>query len=325
MPHLPAPPARGRRLTRILTAAVLLAGVLVPASAAGGSVRGCDPLRNVLGLCPHASSGGGHPGSGHAPRCGNEAPVKADGTPWRCTFDAEFNAKQLSRSKWKVQTTASSGFHSGAECMVDNPRNLSVSHGHLNLTVRDVGKSFTCKTPRGGYETRYTGASVYTAAFAQEYGRFEVRAKFPESHGAAGIQSSLWLFPRQMTAIGMLAAGSTEIDIAESYSKRPDVVVPTVHGLTVSSLLLTSNCSVPDWGAKFHTYAVEWTPATVSFIYDGVRCMTVATPPALPSSVRSPNPFVIALSQALGIVGNRNRPSTPLPATEKIDYVRAWS
>jgi hypothetical protein len=53
--------------------------------------------------------------------------------------------------------------------------------------------------------------------------------------------------------------------------------------------------------------------------------MKVATPPSLPSSVRSPNPFVIALTQALGIGTNRDDQYTPLPGTEQIDYVRAWS
>jgi beta-glucanase (GH16 family) len=95
---------------------------------------------------------------------------------WQCTFDDEFDGQQLDRSAWTVQTTSAYGFHSGEECMVDDPDNISESDGHLNLTVRDVGEEFICKTPKGGYVTHYTGASVYTAAFAQEYGRFEVRA-----------------------------------------------------------------------------------------------------------------------------------------------------
>lgn len=324
MPTRSGLPARSRRLTSFLAAAVVLGGVLVPATAAGASSGGCDVLRGLLGLCPDPP-GGDAVRSGPAPTCGDEAPVKADGRPWQCTFDEEFDGSRLDRSRWTVQTTASYGFHSGQECMVDDSDNISVSDGHLNLTVRDAGAPFVCNSPKGNYDTRYTGASVYTAAFAQEYGRFEVRAKFPQSHGRAGVQSSLWLFPRQMTVAGLLAAGPTEIDIAESYSLHPDIVVPTVHGVTIESLMLTSYCTVPDWGAGFHTYAVEWTPGMATFIYDGVACMKVATPPALPSSARSPNPFVIALSQALGIGANRNVPDTPLPATEQIDYVRAWT
>jgi beta-glucanase (GH16 family) len=324
VPPRSTPSGRTHRAIPILAIAVLLAGIVLPASAAGASSDSCDPVRSLLGLCPVAPSAP-PPSSSPTPTCGDETPLRADGSAWHCAFDEEFDGAHLDSSKWTVQTTASYGFHSGEECMVDDPDNISVSGGHLNLTVRDVGAEFTCKTPKGGYVTHYTGASVYTAAFAQEYGRFEVRAKFPESSGTAGIQSSLWLFPHQMTVTGLLAAGSTEIDIAESYSKRPDIVNPTVHGISLSSLLLNSYCSVPDWGADFHTYAVEWSPATITFIYDGAACLKVATPPTLPSSMRSPNPFVIALSQALGIGTNRNDQYTPLPATEQIDYVRAWS
>ena len=157
-------PARSH-LARLLAAAVLLGGVLVPASAAGASSGGCDMVRNLLGLCPDAP-GAPPAGSGPAPTCGDETPIKADGTQWHCTFDEEFDGTGLDRSTWTVQTTASYGFHSGQECMVDDPDNVSVSGGHLNLTVRDVGEEFICKAPKGGYVTHYTGAAVYTAAFA---------------------------------------------------------------------------------------------------------------------------------------------------------------
>lgn len=305
-----------RYLTRAAAAVVLLGGVLVPASAVGAADTGCDPLQALLSGCPPVTGGGGP-----APTCGTEAPVKADGTAWECTFDDEFDGQALDRSAWTVQTTAASGFHSGRECMVDDPNNLAVTDGHLDLTVRDVGAPFVCHGPRVSYSTHYTGASVYTASFGQQYGRFEIRAKFPESYGVSGIQSSLWLFPRQVSVSSVLS-GATEIDIAEAYSRHPNIVVPTVHGLSVSSLLPTSYCTVPDWGADFHTYAVEWTPSIITFIYDGTPCMQVATPPS--ASLGTPNPFLVALTQAMGVGTNSNNSAPPVPGTEQIDYVRVW-
>jgi beta-glucanase (GH16 family) len=310
-----------RALLLTAAAVVLAGGVLVPATAAGGATGGsCDPIRSLLGLCPAPVTGGG---AGPAPTCGDTTPLKADGTPWTCTFDDDFDGTALDRSKWTVQTTAQFGFHSGSECMVDDPNNISVSNGHLNLTVRDVGTPLRCPSPRVPYTTRYTGASVYSSWFAQEYGRFEIRAKFPEGYGVSGIQSSLWLFPRQLSA-GSLLSGATEIDVAEAYSRHPNIVVPAVHGLTVSPLLPNSYCDVPDYGAAFHTYAVEWSRSTISFSYDGTTCMKVATPPSLPPTLRRPTPFLVALTQGMGVGVNANTTAPPLPGTTQIDYVRVW-
>jgi beta-glucanase (GH16 family) len=317
VPTRSALPQRMRYLIRAAAAVVLLGGVLVPASAVGAASTSCDVLQALISGCQSAVTTGGGP----APTCGTEAPVKADGSAWECTFDDEFGGTALDRSSWTVQTTADSGFHSGRECMVDDPNNLAVTDGRLDLTVRDVGAPFVCHGPRVSYSTQYTGASVYTATFDQEYGRFEVRAKFPESYGVSGIQSSLWLFPRQVSVSSVLS-GATEIDIAEAYSRHPNIVVPTVHGLSVSSLLPTSYCTVPDWGADFHTYAVEWTPSTITFIYDGTACMQVATPPS--ANLGTPNPFLVALTQAMGIGTNSNSSAPPVPGTEQIDYVRVW-
>ena len=36
-------------------------------------------------------------------------------------------------------------------------------------------------------------------------------------------------------------------------------------------------------------------------------------------------PFIVALTQALGVGANAVTAATPLPATTQIDYVRVWS
>lgn len=309
-----------RALTVMAAAAVLAGGVLVPASAVGAST-GCNVLTGLLGACSMSATPTA--ATSTSPTCAGPTLYKANGTPWRCTFDAEFNGARLNRAKWAVQRTSTWGFHSGNECIVDSPQNVSVSHGHLNLTVRDVGHEFTCLSPTGSYRTRYTGATVFSRAFGQHYGRFEFRAEFPESHGIAGLQSSLWLYPRQMSA-GTVISGATEVDVAEAYSRDANVVVPVVHGISVSAALPWSYCTVPDWGAAFHTYAAEWAPGAVTFSVDGQTCLRIPEPPSVPGLGAS-QPFLIALSQTLGVRKNTNTSASPLPGTTKIDYVRAWS
>jgi beta-glucanase (GH16 family) len=281
VPTRPVP--SGRVLSRslgILAAVVLLAGLLVPAAPVGAS----------------ATTGA---------RCGGLARV--------CTFDDEFTGSVLNRSLWTVQTTAQFGFHSGAECLVDTPQNVAVANGRLSLTVRKAAAPFTCRSPKSPYRTAWTGASVYTRAFGQTYGRFEIRARFPEARGVPGLQSALWMYPRSM-ASPRAASGVTEIDVAEAYSRYRDWVSPTVHTLLGGRSV---SCELSDYGAGFHTYTVEWSKRAAFFYYDGVQCMRV-------NGAGSSQPFLLALSQVLGVTPNLSTAATPQAATMQVDYVRVW-
>src|SRR6185437_864849 len=106
----------------------------------------------LLGGC----SATGTSTSSHPTTCSGETPPAiAHHAAWTCTFDDEFAGTALNRAAWTVQTTATYGFHSGAECMVDDPHNVAVNNGHLNLTVRDTGTPFVCHSPSGDYRTQY--------------------------------------------------------------------------------------------------------------------------------------------------------------------------
>ncbi|MCU1658207.1 MAG: hypothetical protein JWO57_2863 [Pseudonocardiales bacterium] len=272
--------------------------------------------------------------SSAATLCGATIIAKPTGGTWQCTFDDEFSGTTLNRSKWTVQRTADSGFHSGPECMVDSTKNVSVSGGYLNLTVRRETAPFTCTDPYGNYTTQYTSASVSTwGAFSQAYGRFAVRAKFPAAT-VAGLQSSLWLWPQDQNKYGAWPK-SGEIDIAESYSQYPDLAIPFIHydaapaplNATANTNLVTKyDCRISD-PTKFHEYVAEWTQHTITIKYDGSTCLVNNWVPAAPLASPAPfnQPFLVALTQALGVDTNAFKASsTPLPATTQVDYVRVW-
>ena len=267
------------------------------------------------------------PAPAPAPSCGSVQIPKASGGYWTCTFGDDFNGTTLDSTKWLPQTTAGSGFHSGPECFVNSPNNISVSGGYLNLTARREAAPFVCSSPIGSYVTQYTSGMVFTyTKWSQTYGRFEVSAKFPAAT-VAGLQESLWLFPVNYAKFGAWPL-SGEIDIAEEYSLWPDRVIPYVHYVpAVLDPNVTNNkCLITNVNA-FHTYAVEWTATSIKVIFDGQTCLTDYPNPALPLVAPQPfnQPFFIALTQALGIGGNAfNAATTPLPATTQIDYVRAW-
>ncbi len=269
-------------------------------------------------------------GAATASSCGNQQTLVADGSTWICSFDTEFTGTSLDSSQWMPITTAASGYTSGAEaCFEDSPNNISVGNGYLSLTAREEAAPFTCTDPYGNFTTQYTSGTVSTyGLFTQTYGRFEVSAKIPPAT-VAGLQSSLWLVPQDTTGT------PAEIDIAEMYSEYPTLAIPTIHynydpstANASTNTNITTNYSCTINPNVFNDYVVEWTPTSISMLYNGQTCLVDHWIPSSPLVAPQPfnQPFFINLTQALGIGTNNFDPATtPLPATTEIQYVRAWS
>jgi beta-glucanase (GH16 family) len=304
---------RKRLLACAAAASALVAAVLIPSNAAGASWWPAPKPPSVT--------------------CAGPTVYKADGTPWKCTFDDEFSGSVLDSSKWKVMTSTTGAPLNTMACFVSNANNVSVSGGYLNLTARKEPAPFSCPLPGGlSASTQYTAGEVSTyGKFSQTYGRFAVRASFPAAT-VEGLQSALWMYPNT-TVYGAWPA-SGEIDIAEEYSGFADRAIPTLHYNFDSSTVNTTtdvnvvtnnNCLISNVNA-FHDYVMEWTTTTITISYDGQVCL-VDHPQATGLSGIAPfdQPFFMVLTQALGIGLNGFNPaSTPLPATTRVDYVRMW-
>jgi beta-glucanase (GH16 family) len=287
---------------------VLISTMSTPAAAT--VAIGVDVAANV-NLSASASTG-----------CGGTY-AKPGGGFYQCTMADNFSGTSLNTSLWTVQTTAASGFHSGPECFVDSPNNIRLSGGYLNLTVRREAAPFVCSSPSGNYVTQYTSGMVMTwNKFSQAYGRFEIRAKFP-AVTVAGLQESLWMVP-QTPRYGPWP-WSGEIDVAESYSANAQYAVPYFHYVSTTDASPTKACRI-SVGA-FHKYVLQWTPDALQVSIDGVTCINDNFQPAPPLVKPQPfdQPFVLALTQALGVGTNAPSVATPLPATTQVDYVKVWS
>jgi beta-glucanase (GH16 family) len=316
----PAPAARRRRrhVISALLAGLAVAALLIPAGAAGARTRTAAATT--------------------APSCGATV-YKSDGSAWQCSFDDEFSGSRLDGTKWFVQTTAASGFHSGAECFTNSAQNVAVANGTLNLTVRRTSPFF-CKTPNGGYNTQYTSGTVNTLnRFAQTYGRFEVRAQLPATT-VRGLQETLWLWPVNQYKYGVWPM-SGEIDFAEFYSQYAGWNIPYLHyGVLQSTVSWLTNSNVytafpapysqPGMNCRinqsgFNTFTLTWQPGQLVIRVNGSNCI-VNNYSAYGLSGAAPfdQPFFLALTQALGIGSNAPTSSTPLPATTRVDYVRIW-
>jgi beta-glucanase (GH16 family) len=250
--------------------------------------------------------------------------AKASGGSWSCTFVDNFDAATLDSKKWTLQDTTKTGFYTGDECYQPDSDNIAVRGGALQLTAQKV-PTFSCKSPYGAYNTNVTSGMVTTyGKFAQTYGKFEVRAKFP-TYRADGLSSAFWMAPIDYAYGAWPASG--EIDVVEWFSGAPKNVTPSLH-YTGSGWSDTNwTCEMPDV-SQWHTYGVEWTSSRMKFYYDGRLCFDRAW---TPDNVKAPAPFDkrfgLVLQQGVSRVGTPNgrTASTPFPSTMSIDYVKAWS
>jgi beta-glucanase (GH16 family) len=256
--------------------------------------------------------------------CDDTGLRKPDGSAWLCTFSDEFSGDTLDRDVWTPQRTATSSYHIGDDCFVDDPANVAVRDGVLALSVTKEAAPFTCASPEGDYTSQHTAGMVSTwDSFAQARGRFEIRAAFPATE-VAGHHGALWLFPKNPTAAFPY---SGEIDIAEMYSAYPDRAIPFVHyEHSYGDPTVTNNHCMIDDVSDFHTYTLEWTPTTLSIAYDGRVCVTHQINRSAAEGTTPPfdGEFILALTQGRGLFPNAPTAETPDTGTTTIDYVRVW-
>ena len=285
------------------------------------------------------SSGGGSGGTTNAPftlgengqqlDCGGDAHLAMDGQQYSCSFDDEFSQDStIDPSKWLVQTTAHSGYHSGLECYENDPSNVNLDGGTLNLTAEQVPTPVYCPASPAPYTTPYTSGMVSTyQRFNQTYGVYEVRAKIADAT-VQGLQTSFWLWHSTKT-YGSSSSIGGEIDFAELFSEYPNLAIPDIHYNNAKSdpNSTATNCVIGD-PSQFHTYELEWTPHSMKIVYDGQTCLVDHWSPNFPQNAPAPfdQPFYLCLTQALGWDTNMFVPAdTPMPATTSVAWVRAWS
>lgn len=237
------------------------------------------------------------------------------------TFDDEFNSFSSSgngsvgwMTSYPFSGTLSRWLYPNKEAayMADasgayNP--YSLSNGVLGITASAV--------PPGSnpYNLPYNGAVMTTyKSFTQTYGYFETRAQLPLGQG---LWPAIWMLPSTDTG-----SASSELDTMEQLGSNPFRFYSTTHstatGTNVGNQLAFT---VPDTTAGFHTYGVDWEPATITYYMDGYALGSVPTPSNMT------NPMYMLIDLTVG--GQGSWPGPPLSgftsATMQIDYVRAYA
>lgn len=220
-------------------------------------------------------------------------PAKAG---WVLTFADEFSQAGINYLKWSTDP-------------INGPQPIN---GQLHYDAPDAFAHLTGAI-RLKAERRQIGVQSYTSGFLatlnhfhQQYGWFEMRARFPRGRG---FWPAFWLIPADQS-------WPPEIDIVENLGHDTTRSYLTFHwtpddstGATVAGLDFTS----------YHTFAVNWQPGLIVWYIDGVERYRV-TGANVPSK-----PMYIIVNLAVG--GSWAGPpdsSTPFPGYMDVDYVRVY-
>ncbi len=220
-------------------------------------------------------------------------------TPWVLTFDDEFNGTTLDASKWAASTGPQDAHDQPIQYFL--PEDVTVQDGYLR--IRSEQRRYA------GYD--YTSGELRSQGlFAQKYGRYEVRCRFPQT---PGTWSAAYLLP---------ASGRwpPEIDITEHVGVDDDTVYLTNHwGHNLGDHEFDSQrwYGPPGGTAAWHVYTAEWEPGTVRWFIDG-------RPAASFRGEVAAEPMYLRLNTAIGGYFAREPAPGPWPQDFDVDYVRVW-
>jgi beta-glucanase (GH16 family) len=231
----------------------------------------------------------------------------------KLTFDDEFNS--LSASPNGAGTTWMSTYYNGQRTHGQEAQYFSDSSVGVNpfslangiLTITAASGSNPVGLPyNSGVLTTYQ-------SFSQEYGFFEIRAALPSGQGA---WPAFWMLP---------ANGSwpPELDVFEAIgTASPGNVYVTTHSAATGSNVMNAQLvQVPGGIGAFHTYGVDWEPATITFYIDGNAVASMPTPTDMHQ------PMYMLMDLAMGTQGSwPGAAPTNGPAQQmQVDYVRAFA
>ncbi len=148
--------------------------------------------------------------------------------------------------------------------------------------------------------------------FAQQYGYFEVKARFPAS---PGTWPAIWLLN---SAALTEHAPAGEIDVVESYMFAPGYINTTLHDWAPPGRQIAYHLAhVADLSVGFHVFGLLWTAETMRFFCDGEEIYSVSTPPIMHQ------PYYPILD--LGLGGGWPTDKTPSRSDMEVRYVRVYA
>lgn len=268
------------------------------------------------------------------------------GTPaWQDNFTYKNASGQpaIDPSKWNVRDRSNLGLL--ADVAVPTKEQVTVDNNgiaHLKADWLDT----PIQRPAGAagapvltHKTGYIDQRVLKSgdmSYAQQYGRWEIRAKTPTGPKTYGSLAAFWL----------RNSNSGEIDIMEAWGynekaapggQKIDTATTTIHSKTMGGgekffwTHSQQGATSKPWDG-FHTYAFELTPTYAAMYVDDVKIAT-ATPkthPMLWNKEYFGSPLHVRLNlhvgpsaEYWGLPDPKNKSWTQ-PLDYQVDYVKIW-
>jgi beta-glucanase (GH16 family) len=213
-------------------------------------------------------------------------------------------------TKWTYDTGAGGWGNNELQNYTNNPENVVIEDGFLEITAVKNGGSFT-------------SARIKTQGlFDQEYGRFEARIKLP---WGPGIWPAFWLLGSDIETVSWPQCG--EIDVMEYRGQEPNLIHGSVHGPGYSGgAAITKSYGFENdrFDVDFHVFAIEWGTNFINYYVDETLYQQIR-PKDLTGEWVYDHPFFMILNVAVGgdYVGFPTE-DTPFPQTMFVDYVRVY-
>lgn len=264
----------------------------------------------------------------------------------------EFAGTAIDAGRWNLINDCWGGGNEERQCYTPRPENVSVENGLLVLTARSeqwTGPAWPANFGPSGSDPNeqrtkpYTSGKITTQGnFARTYGRFEIRARFPQGQG---VWPAFWMMPERSEYGSWAASG--EIDILEIIN--PGVVCDSCEAGGENSIYGTLHFGgnwpnndqfsqgrsfPPLLDGEFHTYGVIWEEGRFSWTVDGEVYATADASDWYTTATTARNApfdrdFHIILNLAIGgrwPEGNAlgGVSDEGFPKRMEVDWVRVW-
>lgn len=208
-----------------------------------------------------------------------------------------------------------------AQYYTSRPENCRIENGKLILEARKESHP----TSPGKAPAQYTSASIETRnQHTWTYGFFEVRAKIPS---ARGTWPAIWTLGKNIDQVGWPACG--EIDLMEHVGYDPNRLHGTIHTAAYNHVKRTqrgASFPIDNPHTDFHTYAIHWTPQSITFFFNDTPYFSFANEGKTPAEWPFDLPQYLKLNLAIGGAwgGIKGIDDTAFPHRFEIDYVRVY-
>ena len=227
----------------------------------------------------------------------------------------EFNDASINTDVWNYDIGGSGWGNNELEYYTNSSNNSYLLNGKLVIEARKetIGSN------------NYSSARMNTSGKkAFQYGRIDIRAKIPVSHG---MWPALWMLGSNIGTTPWPGCGET--DIMELIGSSPNRVVGSIHWAQANGSSGTVNnayfLSSGDFSQQFHVFSLIWKLNYVQIIIDGMPYMTANNTSISSGTWPFNAPFFFIFNVAVG--GDWPGPpdaTTIFPQRMFVDYVRVF-